>query len=564
MQLVAFSATTSPQDTTPPTVAITAPAGGTTVSGTVTVTASASDNVSVTGVQLQLDGVNLGSEITSAPYSIDWSTIAVSNGAHSLSAIARDLAGNIAMSAAVGVTVSNSGGGTPAQVGQWSSVLTWPLVAIHAVLLPNGQVLAWDGAAQGGAAFIWNPTTSQFTSVPPPSNIFCAGQCRLPDGRVFVPGGHIQNFVGLRDTNIFNPSTRTWQSRAPMTDGRWYPTAIVLPDGRVVVMAGETTCEGCTADIPEIYDPAANTWTQLSAAALSLPEYPHLYVLADGRILVIGSFEAAIPTSVLDLNSLRWTVVDPTVLDGQSSAMYLPGKFVKSGTSATSDPPFVAAAATTYVLDMNQPNPAWRQTAPMTFPRAYHNMVLLPDGTVLTVGGGKVTDPFDQSQSVFAAELWSPTTETWTTMASMVTPRLYHQTALLLPDGRVVVAGSGRFGGSAEDDQMSAEIYSPPYLFKGARPAITGAPSTIPYGSIFALTTPDAARINTVSLMRMGSVTHHFNNDQSYLNLPFQVVGNELDVTAPANANLAPPGDYMVFIVDTNGVPSVAATVKIQ
>ena len=97
---------------------------------------------------------------------------------------------------------------------------------------------------------------------------------------------------------------------------------------------------------------------------------------------MIGSFEAAIPTSVLDLNSLRWTVVDPTVLDGQSSAMYLPGKFVKSGTSATSDPPFVAAAATTYVLDMNQPNPAWRQTAPMTFPRAYHNMVLLPDGTV--------------------------------------------------------------------------------------------------------------------------------------------------------------------------------------
>ena len=100
--------------------------------------------------------------------------------------------------------------------------------------------------------------------------------------------------------------------------------------------------------------------------------------------------------------------------------MYLPGKFVKSGTSATSDPPFVAAAATTYVLDMNQPNPAWRQTAPMTFPRAYHNMVLLPDGTVLTVGGGRVTSPFDQSQSVFAAELWSPTTQTWATTAGML------------------------------------------------------------------------------------------------------------------------------------------------
>ena len=149
-------------------------------------------------------------------------------------------------------------------------------------------------------------------------------------------------------------------------------------------------------------------------------------------------------------------------------------------------------------------------------------------------------------------------------MASMSVPRLYHSTALLLPDVRVVVAGGGRFGGTASDDKLNAQIYSPPYLFKGTRPVITAAPTSIPYGSIFSVTTPDAARIALVSLLRMGSVTHHFNVDQRYVNLAFQPTGNVLNVEAPANSNLAPPGDYMVFIVDTSGVPSVAAIVKIQ
>ncbi|PYN76960.1 MAG: hypothetical protein DMD96_24525 [Candidatus Rokuibacteriota bacterium] len=564
MQLVAFSSTPLPPDNSPPTVAVTAPLAGSTVSATVTVSATASDDVGIVGVQFKLDGANLGAEVTSAPYFVAWNTTGSANGSHTLTAVARDFSNNMTTSAGVGVTVSNGGGSNPAQVGQWSATSTWPLVAVHAVLLANGQILMWDGASQNGAAFVWNPTTNVFTAVPPPSNIFCAGQCRLADGRVLVAGGHIENFIGLRDANMFNPVTRTWLSLPSMAYPRWYPTAVVLPDGRALVMAGDTTCEGCTADVPEIYDPVSNTWSQFPAAAISFPEYPHLYVLPDGRILATGSFEAAIAASVLNLNTLTWTLVDPTVLDGQSSAMYVPGKVVKSGTSATSDPPFVASAATTYVLDMTQPQPAWRQTAPMAFPRAYHNLTLLPDGAVLAVGGGKITDPFMQNQAVLPAELWSPTTETWTTMASMSVPRLYHSTALLLPDGRVVVAGGGRFGGTASDDKLNAQIYSPPYLFKGTRPVITAAPTSIPYGSIFSVTTPDAARIALVSLLRMGSVTHHFNVDQRYVNLAFQPTGNVLNVEAPANSNLAPPGDYMVFIVDTSGVPSVAAIVKIQ
>lgn len=201
----------------------------------------------------------------------------------------------------------------------------------------------------------------------------------------------------------------------------------------------------------------------------------------------------------------------------------------------------------------------------MAFPRIYHTLTLLPDGTVLATGGGRTTDAVDLSATnvVYEAELWSPVTETWTTLARMSTPRLYHSTALLLPDGRVLVAGGGLFFGSPDPtDQLSAEIYSPPYLFKGTRPTITSAPTTLQYGTSFSMATPDAARIATVSLIRLGSVTHSFNFDQRFLKLTFQQISGGLSVQAPANANLAPPGYYMLFLVDTNGVSSVASIVQ--
>jgi hypothetical protein len=156
--------------------------------------------------------------------------------------------------------------------------------------------------------------------------------------------------------------------------------------------------------------------------------------------------------------------------------------------------------------------------------------------------------------------MWSPTSETFTTMASMQIARVYHSTALLLPDGRVLVGGSGEYG-TGSIDQLNAEVYSPPYLFKGARPTVTSAPSALTYNSQFTVQTPDAANITSVSLIRLGSVTHAFNENQRYVPLTFTPSTGSLSVQSPANANIAPPGYYMLFIVKNTGVPSVGVFV---
>jgi len=387
----------------------------------------------------------------------------------------------------------------------------------------------------------------------------------MADGRIFIAGGHDgAAHVGLPVANIFNPSTELWTVLPDMSFARWYPTATMLANGSLIVTSGETDCDECDAPVQEIYHPSTNSWSQLSSAPFVFPYYPHVYQLPDGRILVPSTTEYPIISQVLNINALSWTAVGGTAaLEGGSSAMYLPSKFLKMGKSVNPDEATEPSVATAYVLDMSQPAPGWRQVAPMSFPRTYHNTTLLPNGNVLVTGGGTSTDALGVATAVLPAEVWSPTTETWTTLAPMTAPRLYHSEALLLPDGRVMVSGGGRFNDDTEPtDQFSAEFFAPPYLFRGARPTISSAPSRLPYAQKFNVQTPDATSIAQVSLIRFGSVTHDINMGQRFIPLSFSIAGTgSLTVTAPVNANLAPPGNYMLFLVNTSGVPSVAATV---
>jgi hypothetical protein len=191
----------------------------------------------------------------------------------------------------------------------------------------------------------------------------------------------------------------------------------------------------------------------------------------------------------------------------------------------------------------------------MHFARRHLNATLLPDGTVLVVGGGN-TGNFDNP--VTSAELFDPVTETWTVMAAQTAGRMYHSTAILLPDGRILSAGqnSGVYA-------KTGEIYSPPYLFKGARPTIASAPANLGYGQMFNVQSPDAASIRSVTLMRPGSVTHSINMDQRYVGMDFSVSGSTLTVTGPSSPNTAPPGWYMLFLVSQSGVPSIASWVHV-
>ncbi len=542
----------------PPTVSMIAPAPGT-IAGLTTVAASASSTSStIASVQFVLDGSNLGSALTTPPYYPSWDTTKTTAGQHTLTAVAYDANGLSASSSALTVTVDNSG--NPAVVGSWSSPLNLAAVAVNLILLPNNKLLYYD---DGATPTIWDYQQNVSTAVPTNVDLFCSGHAELADGRLLIVGGYGDGTgnIGIANAEIFDPSNNSWTAVPNMKYKRWYPTATTLSDGRILVTAGWQTTSHTNAGIPEIYDPATNTWTQLNNANNPFETYPFIFLLPDGRIIHVGGSEYATDTDVLDLSTQTWSVLDSRIIDGGSAVMYQPNKIVKAG-SASDSQNTGPSSNTTYVLDLTQPNPAWQQVPSMSYPRTYLNLTSLPDGSVLATGGETDKNGGNIANAVYTAELWSPQTQTWSTMAAMHTPREYHSTALLLPDGRVVESGMGADFGNVPDEQ-SAEFFSPPYLFKGPRPTITQAPSQVHYGTVFSISTPDAANISKAVLIRLGAVTHFFNENTYYVPLTFQAGSGTLNITAPVDGRLAPPGYYMLFIVNSNGVPSIAPIVQV-
>jgi hypothetical protein len=418
-------------------------------------------------------------------------------------------------------------------------------------LLPNGLVLSWG--LQGDPQ-VWDPATGSFTAVPAPSLLFCAGHDFLPDGRLFVTGGHISNDHGLPNVNVFDGTARSWQAAPAMLRGRWYPTNTTLPDGQVLAIGGRDE-SGAVVTIPEVWN--GTSWRQLTTASRELPYYPRMFVAPDGRVFYAGEEPQSRYLDVTGTGS--WTN-GPLRAYGSwrgygSAVMYQPGKILYVGGA---DPP----TNTAEVIDLNQPNPAWTYTGSMAFPRRQMNATLLPTGEVLVTGGTSGSGFNDPAAGVHAAELWNPATGNWTTLASSAVTRVYHSTTLLLLDGRVLHTGSGDGGGSP--NELNYEIYSPPYLFRGARPSITGAPTGVGYGQTVFVETPDGADIAKVTLIRLSSVTHALDQGARLVPLNFSRVTGGLSVVIPASRTTAPPGPYMLFLVNGNGVPSVGRIVLLR
>jgi Domain of unknown function (DUF1929)/Glyoxal oxidase N-terminus len=438
---------------------------------------------------------------------------------------------------------------TSDESGQWSDVMPWPIVAIHTMLLPTGKVLAINRIQ---TPQIWDPATNQFTTVLAPANLFCAGHALLPDGRVFIAGGHIDDGKGLPNVTTFSPVTEQWTSFTPMQRGRWYPTTTVMGNGDVVIMAGRDQ-DSVPVTIPEVW--SNGTLRQLPGADREFPYYPRAFLTADGRVYVAGPANS---TRFLDISGNGSWSNGPTRLGGSreygSAVMYDDGKILYAGGNRTTN--------TAEIIDLNAGSPQWQWTNPMAFARRHLNLTVLPTGDVLATGGVGGTTFNDVTAGVHAAELWDPDTGTWTTLASSSVTRGYHATSLLLPDGRVLHAGSGE--GAGAPDQKNAQIFTPPYLLRGPRPEVTSAPDEVTYGATFRLDTPQAAGIVKVTFIRLGAATHAFDENQRFQRLTFSKDATGLTVTAPSSSNRAPPGHYMVFILNADDVPSLARIVRLH
>jgi galactose oxidase len=450
----------------------------------------------------------------------------------------------------------SAAGGQASTVGQWTPVQTWPFMAAHAHLLPNGKVLFWPSFDLGNNPTLWDPVANTFSPANTAAyNIFCSGHSLLQDGSLLVTGGHNSSSdYGYAYASVFSSTTNTWTQMSDMNDARWYPTNTTLPSGDVLVVSGEIT-PGVYNTLPQVWHPATNSWRNLSTAQLQQPLYPMMFVAPNGRAFVAGPDQAGrylntggsgAWTLVGNFNYSRWR--------DYGSAVIFDGKILIAGGDGGDST--IAATSTAETIDLNAAQPSWQYTSPMANARRQHNLTLLPDGKVLVTGGSGGYGFDNASYPVYPGEIWDPATGAWTTMASITVYRGYHSTALLLPDGRVLSAGGEQTG-------ASAEIYSPPYLFKGTRPAITSAPSRVKYKRVFFVATPDATSIGQVTLIRLGSVTHSFNQNQRLNHLQFAQASGGLNITAPQNGNLAPPGHYMLFLVNSNGVPSVASILQI-
>ncbi len=481
----------------------------------------------------------------------------------------------------------------PEEVGKWGTPFDLQNVAIHTHVLSDGRVLFWSRREKGEdlnphdcTPRIWDPVTKQVKTTDKPGfNLFCSGHTFLADGRLFVAGGHQLDGHGARHATVFDPKTEKWTRTKDMNAGRWYPTAVTLLDGTVLVSFGKDE-HGDDNTIQQVWkDGDPNPWRSI-VEFRAPPYYPRMHVLRDGRVFMAGPQPL---TQVLDTNGGgAWTFLrtDPDIgkavqlssrvsnqtRDYAASVMYADGKllFVGGGN---------APAKGAELLDLNAAKPAWKATADMHFGRRQHNATLLPDGTVLVTGGtqgnGGESGGFNDltiGAPIRAAELWNPKTEKWTLLAEESVDRCYHSTAVLLPDATVLSAGGGEYSpkndgheNAAKDSHKDAQIFSPPYLFRaGTRPKITKAPDEVEYGKAFEVETPTPGDVGTVSWVRLSSVTHSFNATQRLNFLPFTAKAASVTVTAPAKAAGCPAGHYMLFVLNKDNVPSVAKIMRIH
>jgi len=464
-----------------------------------------------------------------------------------------------------GVTLANN------VDGAWSEVISWPLIPIHAVLLPDERVLTYGSTGSGvqGASFsydVWDPAaglSGGHLTLPnlTLTDIFCSSQLVLPGSNgVFISGGDVWNGTQVvnsanPNTNFFNPDDNTLTRQNNMNRGRWYGTSTTLINGEVYIQGGTSG-----TDRPEVRQ-ADGTFRLLTGANTSSLDfmYPRNFIAPSGLVFgydSAGRMYTVNPAGTGTYTS-KGTFSGPTGNDA-SAAMFRPGRILQFGGNSN----------LARIIDITGANPVVTATGNLLRKRVLVNATLLPDGRVLATGGSGSWNSLSGLTNY--AEIWDPNTGVWTQHASGVKARLYHSTALLLPDASVMVGGGGANSPttSLPQNNTNIEIYYPPYLYgpgggASARPTIVDFPSSVEIGETFALDVGGSGPVSRVTLLKTGSVTHSWNMDQRFVEAIFTTVGSRLMVQAPTRASDAPPGFYIVFVLNSSGVPSEGKLVQI-
>ncbi|MFI9506149.1 galactose oxidase-like domain-containing protein [Nocardia sp. NPDC052566] len=440
---------------------------------------------------------------------------------------------------------------------------------VHAAMLYTGDVLFFAGSgndpdrhdAHEFRTRVWHYPAPGLDAPATPIDLFCVGQAFLPDGRLLAAGGteRYDPFYGLPDALVFDPVSRAWNAVPDMAFGRWYPSLATLPSGNVVAVSG-LGADNFLSVVPELFDTATQTWRQLPVPG-PIPMYGHLILLADGRLFYTGGQYGA-------NNGMRPSIWDPVTgatvevpglaepgSRNQSTSVLLPPAqqqrvMILGGGGFDMHSP-APALADTRIVDCAAPAPAYEAGPPMDHARMHLSAVLLPDRTVLATGGSGMEEMAHAAPP--HAEIFDPAMGTWMHTAPSRIARLYHSVALLAPDGKVITAGSNP---GRKTEELRIEIYWPPYLFHGPRPRFELASQSVGYGAT--ITAAGETALREVNMMRPSACTHSCDNEQRLIDIEFTTAApDSVTMTMPADPALAPPGWYLLFLVDAGGVPSI-------
>ncbi|MFF1659119.1 galactose oxidase-like domain-containing protein [Streptomyces sp. NPDC058255] len=484
--------------------------------------------------------------------------------------------------------------------GKWTVLPTQnPVRSMHSVVLNNGKVLLIAGSGNSEENFnagtftsaVYDPANGTYKVIPTPKDMFCAGHVQLSDGRVLVmsgnkafpvAGGH--GYEGYKDSYVFDPVTETYSRTNDLNDGHWYPSATELGNGDIISFGGlrEDSTGSVTA---ERWSAAQQRWLplwQVNQTWSYWGLYPSMILMQDGRLFYSGShvFGNGTPgtgSAIYDYDANTTTAIpglqNKDQRDQSASVLLPPAQDQKvltiGGGNIDSNPD---ANRLTDIIDLKAANPTY--TVGPQIPQGtvdlgngkvaetgsqgkmYVSAVLLPDGKVLETGGGL----HNRANPVYEASIFDPATTAFDPVAADPEARGYHSSAFLLPDGRVMATGDNPGNGTWNHN---VSIYTPPYLLKGTRPTITSViDNEWVYGDTQRITVDRP--IVKAELIRPAAVTHSSDPNQRFVDLPLSVDGNNVDLTVTSNPNMAPPGWYMLFAVDANGVPSVAKWVHLQ